>query len=95
MFEEGQLRLNHPENAHAAHVRAWMPDVLGAMQCHMDVQAGDGRGLLLQYTAGYTSKFSDQFATSWLNEEATDYHLARKILSENLGLCFCQIFLKC
>lgn len=91
-FEEGQLRLHHPENAHAAHVRAWMPDVLGAMQCHMDVQAGDGRGLLLQYTAGYTSKFSDQFATSWLNEEATDYHLARKILSENLGPCFRQTF---
>ena len=84
-FEGGHVVLRHPANAHSAHVRAWMPDVLGAMQCHMDVQAGDGRGLLLQYTAGYTSKFSDQFATSWLNEEATDYHLARKILSESLA----------
>ena len=83
-FQNGQVVLKHPANAYDAHVRAWMPDVLGAMQCHMDVQAGDGRGLLLQYTAGYTSKFSDQFATSWLNEEATDYHLARKILSEHL-----------
>ena len=83
-FAEGHLCLKHPADAHGAHVRAWMPDVLGAMQCHMDVQAGDGRGLLLQYTASYTSKFSDQFATSWLNEEATDYHLARKILSEYL-----------
>ena len=91
-FEDGQLRLHHPEQAHAANARAWMPDVLGALQCHMDVQAGDGRGLLLQYTASYTSKFSDQFATSWLNEEATDYHLARKILSGNLGPCFPQIF---
>ena len=85
VWTEGKLLLRHPANAHAAHVRAWMPDVLGAMQCHMDAQAGDGRGLLLQYTAGYTSKFSDQFATSWLNEEATDYHLARKILSEHLA----------
>lgn len=83
-FADGRLCLKHPADAHGAHVRAWMPDVLGAMQCHMDVQAGDGRGLLLQYTASYTSKFSDQFATSWLNEEATDYHLARKILSEYL-----------
>ena len=91
-FADGQLSLHHPEKAHAAHVRAWMPDVLGAMQCHMDVQAGDGRGLLLQYTAGYTSKFSDQFATSWLNEEATDYHLARKILAEKLGTCFYHKF---
>ena len=81
-WTEGRLLLQHPADAHTAHVRAWMPDVLGAMQCHMDVQAGDGRGLLLQYTASYTSKFSDQFATSWLNEEATDYHLARKILNE-------------
>ena len=82
VWTKGKLLLQHPADAHTAHVRAWTPDVLGAMQCHMDVQAGDGRGLLLQYTASYTSKFSDQFATSWLNEEATDYHLARKILNE-------------
>ena len=88
-WTEGCLLLQHTADAHAAHVRAWMPDVLGAMQCHMDVQAGDGRGLLLQYTASYTSKFSDQFATSWLNEEATDYHLARKILSEYLWQHLC------
>ena len=79
-WEEGVLRLHHPEEAHRQHVRAWMPDVLGALQCHMDVQVGDGRALLLQYAASYTSKFSDQFATSWLNEEASDYHLARKVL---------------
>ena len=81
-WEDGALRLHHPEDARKAHVRAWMPDVLGALQCHMDVQVGDGRALLLQYAASYTSKFSDQFATSWLNEEASDYHLARKVLSE-------------
>ena len=81
-WEEGVLRLHHPEEAHRQRVRAWMPDVLGALQCHMDVQVGDGRALLLQYAASYTSKFSDQFATSWLNEEASDYHLARKVLSE-------------
>ena len=98
VWTEGCLLLQHPADAHAAHVRAWMPDVLGAMQCHMDIQAGDGRGLLLQYTASYTSKFSDQFATSWLNEEATDYDLARKILSEclwqQLGLSRFQRFLQ-
>ena len=81
-WENGALRLRHPASAKAAKVRAWMPDVLGALQCHMDVQVGDGRALLLQYAASYTSKFSDQFATSWLNEEASDYHLARKVLSE-------------
>ena len=81
-WENEALRLHHPASAKAARVRAWMPDVLAALQCHMDVQVGDGRALLLQYAASYTSKFSDQFATSWLNEEASDYHLARKVLSE-------------
>ncbi|CAE7607678.1 Pif1 [Symbiodinium sp. CCMP2592] len=76
------LRLHHPADAHAAHVRAFMPDVLEALQCHMDVQMGDGRGLLLQYTSTYAAKFSDQFASSWLNEEATDFQLARKVLTE-------------
>lgn len=47
-FPEGALALHHPEEAHQTHVRAWMPDALGAMQCHMDVEAGDRRPLLLQ-----------------------------------------------
>ncbi|CAE7241391.1 unnamed protein product [Symbiodinium sp. CCMP2592] len=72
------LRLHHPADAHAAHVRAYMPDVLEALQCHMDVQMGDGPGLLLQYTSTYAAKFSDQFASSWLNEEATDFQLAEQ-----------------
>eukprot|EP00973_Karenia_brevis_P087731 12168099-Karenia_brevis.AAC.1 len=64
MWDSGtkQLLLNHPMSAKQAHCRAYMPDVLAAWQCHMDVQAGDGRGLVLQYTASYASKFSDQFA---------------------------------
>ena len=78
----GVLHLHHPADAHAAHVRAYLPDLLGALQCHMDVQMGDGRGLLLQYAASYNAKFSDQFATAWLNDEATDFQLARKVLME-------------
>ena len=83
-FDQGsqQILLHHPGDAKAKNIRAYMPDVLTAMQCHMDVQTGDGRALLLQYVASYAAKFSDSFATSWLNEEASAYHLARKILSE-------------
>ena len=44
----GRLGAHHPDEAHQTHVRAWMPDAPGAMQCHMDVEAGDGRSLLLQ-----------------------------------------------
>ncbi|CAE7857073.1 unnamed protein product, partial [Symbiodinium necroappetens] len=78
----GRISLHHPRKAKAAHVRAFMPDVIAAMQCHMDVQTGDGRALLLQYVASYAAKFSDSFATSWLNDEASAYHLARRILTE-------------
>ena len=83
-FDEasGRILLHHPQSAKAAHVRAFLSDVIAAMQCHMDVLTGDGRALLLQYVASYAAKFSDSFATSWLNEEASAYHLARRILSE-------------
>ena len=77
-----RILLHHPRIAKEKHVRAYMPDVLQAMECHMDVQASDGRSLLLQYVASYAPKFSDSFATAWLNEEASDYHLARKVLTE-------------
>ena len=82
--QSNSVLLHHPADAKAKNVRAYLPDVLTALQCHMDVQTahGDGRALLLQYVASYAVKFSDSFATAWLNEEASAYHLARKILSE-------------
>eukprot|EP00973_Karenia_brevis_P000901 124022-Karenia_brevis.AAC.1 len=77
-----RLLLHHPMSAKQARCRAYMPDVLAAWQCHMDVQAGDGRGLVLQYAASYASKFSDQFAVTWLNERASDHAIARRVLAE-------------
>eukprot|EP00973_Karenia_brevis_P022470 3093277-Karenia_brevis.AAC.1 len=77
-----RLLLQHPISAKLKHCRAYMPDVLAAWGCHMDVQSGEGRGLVLQYAASYTSKFSDQFATTWLNEAASDHAIARRVLSE-------------
>ncbi|CAE7386170.1 PIF1 [Symbiodinium sp. CCMP2592] len=52
------LQLKHPRDAWEAKVRAYMPDVLGCLRCHMDVQASDGRGMILRYATGYISKFS-------------------------------------
>ena len=46
----------------------------------MDVQASDGRGMLLRYCSSYVPKFSDSFATDWLNDDASDYSVARRIL---------------
>ena len=50
--EAGLLFLHHDKNDCKSGVRAFMPDVVGAMKCHMDVQTSDGRGMLLRYCAG-------------------------------------------
>ena len=81
--EETQaLRLRHPDNAHRQHLRAYMPDSFGALMCHEDFQASDGRGALLKYCAGYLPKFSDSFADDLQNDQASDFHLARRVLTE-------------
>ena len=72
------LRLHHPESAWKEGMRAFMPDVLASLKCHMDVQASDGRGMLLRYVAGYVPKFSDSFQSNWLDDVSSDYALARR-----------------
>ncbi|CAE8634388.1 unnamed protein product, partial [Polarella glacialis] len=83
-WDEGAqlLKLHHPPDAFAKHCRAYMPEVLAALKCHMDVQASDGRSLVLRYVASYNSKFSDSFATEWLRDDATDYAIGRRVLSD-------------
>ena len=63
-------------------MRAYMPDVLASLKCHMDVQASDGRGMLLRYVAGYVPKFSDSFQSNWLDDLSSDYALARRVLTQ-------------
>eukprot|EP00969_Alexandrium_andersonii_P114421 5057962-Alexandrium_andersonii.AAC.1 len=48
----------------------------------MDVQCSDGRGVFLRHVAGYAPKFSGSFAREWLDDQASDYAVARRILSE-------------
>ena len=78
----GRLHLHHPESAWKEGVRAYMPDVLASLKCHMDVQASDGRGMLLRYVAGYVPKFSDSFQSNWLDDVSSDYALARRVLTQ-------------
>ena len=77
-----RLHLHHPESAWKEGVRAYMPDVLASLKCHMDVQASDGRGMLLRYVAGYVPKFSDSFQSNWLDDVSSDYALARRVLTQ-------------
>ncbi|CAJ1334824.1 unnamed protein product, partial [Effrenium voratum] len=76
------LRLHHPEDAFEAHCRAYVVDILAALHCHVDVQASDGKAMLLKYCASYLPKFSDSFAAELLNDQATDFALARRILAD-------------
>lgn len=76
------LRLHHPEDAFEAHCRAYVVDVLAALHCHVDVQASDGKAMLLKYCASYLPKFSDSFAAELLNDQASDFALARRILAD-------------
>ena len=66
-----RILLHHPADAKAKSVRAYLPDVLTAMQCHMDMQRTDLLCCCSTYVASYAAKFSDSFATSWLTEEAS------------------------
>ncbi|CAE7817808.1 unnamed protein product [Symbiodinium sp. CCMP2592] len=86
------LRLRHPQDAFDQHCRAYFPDLLQSLRCHMDVQASDGRSLVLKYCCsnslsltfdhGYLPKFSDSFAHELLSNEASTFELTRRILCE-------------
>jgi hypothetical protein len=80
--KEQVLKLKHTATDKAMGIRAFMPDVIGAMCSQMDVQASDGRGALLRYCATYVPKFSDSFAKELLNDHASDYAVARRVLTE-------------
>ena len=63
-------------------IRAYMPDLLNSLHCHIDVQASDGRGMLLKYVSGYVPKFSDSFTTDWLSDQCSDYAIAKRALTD-------------
>ena len=53
--EEQRLKLHHPREAFERCCRAYLPDVLAALRCHVDVQASDGRAMILKYCASTLS----------------------------------------
>ncbi|CAE7474952.1 unnamed protein product, partial [Symbiodinium sp. CCMP2592] len=80
--EDQRLKLHHPREAFERCCRAYVSDVLAALRCHVDVQASDGRAMILKYCASYLPKFSSSFAAELLNNEASDYSLARRVLAD-------------
>ena len=69
-------------HASTINLETYVQDLLAGGAYHMDVQMGNFRGSLLQYVSGYVAKMSSQFATEWLNDAASDYSIAARVLSE-------------
>ena len=42
-------RLHHPTDAHEKHCRAYLPDTLAGLRCHVDVQSSNGKSMILKY----------------------------------------------
>ena len=79
--ETGGLLLQHMENDSLNGVRAFFPEITKATKgSHQDGLQSDGAGLLLKYVSTYVPKFSDEFASEWLDDDLSDYHVARKVL---------------
>ena len=77
--EAGRVRLQHRESDCYKHIRAYFRDSMEVTKCHEDVQMADGRHNLLRYVATYAPKFSGSFAKDWLNDDASDYSVARRV----------------
>ena len=74
---------DHSEEDHDRHVRAYFPEALQVTKCHEDVLQADGRSALFRYVATYQQKLSGGFAGDWLNDDASDYSVARRVLFDH------------
>ena len=72
--------LHHSEEDKALHIRPFFPQTMAITKCHEDVQQPDGNGAVLRYVATYSLKFSDSMDQEWLNDHASDYSVARRVL---------------
>ena len=78
--ETGKVLLQHTEEDQEQHIRPYFPVTMEVTKCHEDVQQPDGNGAVLRYVATYSMKFSDSMNADWLNDQASDYSVARRIL---------------
>ena len=81
--DSGMALLQHTEDDYDAHIRPHFPETMEVTKCHEDVQQGEGTSALLRYVATYQQKFSSSFAKEWLNDEASDYSIARRVLFDH------------
>lgn len=75
-----KVLLQHTEEDKELKIRPYFKTTLEVTKCHEDVLQADGNGATLRYVATYSAKFSDSMHQDWLNDEASDYSVARRIL---------------
>ncbi len=75
-----KVLLKHTAEDKDQHIRAYFKEAMDVTKCHEEVQQGDGNGAVLRYVATYQQKFSSSFAKDWLNDDASDYSVARRVL---------------
>ena len=82
VWDEGTeaVLLQHTAQDKERCVRPYFPRTMAITKCHEDVQQGNGNGAVLRYVATYQQKFSDSMDQEWLNDSASDYSVARRIL---------------
>ena len=51
----------HPAEAFKRNLRAYIVSILPALDCRMEVQTTDGKGMVLRYCSSYVSKWHDAF----------------------------------
>ena len=81
--ETSKALLHHSEDDYEAHIRPHFPETMEVTKCHEDAQQADGNSALLRYVATYQQKFSSSFAKEWLNDEASNYSIARRVLFDH------------
>ena len=78
--ETSKVLLQHTEEDKELKIRPYFIVTMEITKCHEDVQQADGNGAVLRYVATYSLKFSDSMDKNWLNDQASDYSVARRIL---------------
>ena len=53
------VHLQHPPDAFAVNLRAYIDTLVPSLKCSMDFQTSDGHGMILRYVSSYVSKWHD------------------------------------
>ncbi|CAK9101303.1 ATP-dependent DNA helicase PIF1 [Durusdinium trenchii] len=85
--DAGVVRLQHTQADQNKGVRAYNPEEVEVLKCHVDnlmaqASSDKGRGLLMRYVATYDVKFSSSFSNELLADpQVSGYGLAFRVLS--------------